>query len=206
MRRHPAVFTLIFLAFTFPLISGCGQRIANQNSKGEAIICFGNSLTEGVGADPGGDFPSLLAKKVKYPVINAGKKGETTRDALRRLNQDVLAKNPKLVIVEFGSNDFLQKIPQEETFKNLDDIVAALTHGGAMVVLVEVRIGLFFDEYYSGFKMIARRRGALLVTNILSGIFNNPNLKSDNLHPNAQGYSLIAERLYRAIAPLLNPS
>jgi lysophospholipase L1-like esterase len=39
---------------------------------------------------------------------------------------------------------------------------------------------------------------------VLSGIITNPRLKSDFIHPNADGYKVIAQRIYRLILPYLN--
>lgn len=191
------------LALSIFMALSCGSDIANRHSAGENIICFGDSITQGVGAQPGEDFPSLLAKKLTQPVINAGIEGETTRDALARLSTDVLEKNPKLVIVEFGGNDYLQKIPKEETLQNLDKLVEAIVAQGAMVVLAQVKTGLLFDDYYKGFKRIAKKHKVLLIPDIMKGILTDPRLKNDYIHPNKNGYEIITERIYSRIAPLL---
>jgi len=171
---------------------------------GETIVCFGDSLTEGFGAGQGEDFPSLLAQKVSLPVINAGVSGDTTADALKRINEDVLAHDPRIVIVFLGGNDFLRKIPKEETFNHLDKITEIILRNNAMVVIVSVRVGFFTDEHAKRFKNLAKERNVLLIPNILKGIINHPDLKSDHIHPNSEGYKIIAERIYKGIEPLLN--
>ena len=198
-HRIGLTFVLIFL-FALP---GCSTPIANLDSSGKNVICFGNSITAGTGAGPGEDYPSILQKKISLPVINAGVPGETTRDALRRIQDDVLSKNPKIVIVEFGGNDYLKKIPREETFRNLEDMVVQIQNSGAVVAIATIRTGLFYDLYAKGFKRIARKRKALLVPDIMRDIFNNPSLKSDYIHPNAQGYKLMAQKIYEHIEPII---
>ena len=37
----------------------------------------------------------------------------------------------------------------------------------------------------------------------MDGIFSNRNLKSDRLHPNEQGYKLIAQKIDKALKPYL---
>lgn len=86
-------------------------------------MCFGDSITYGLGASPGHDYPSLLAKKLNLTVINAGKSGDTTEGALQRIQHDVLDKKPYLVIVELGANDYLKGISAEATLKNLEEII-----------------------------------------------------------------------------------
>ncbi len=184
-------------------MTGCGKMdIANRDNPGRNIICFGDSITEGFGAGAGEDYPSLLRKRVSRPVINAGHSGDTTRDALRRLEADVLAADPYLVIVELGANDYLKQVPRKQTFKNLDEIVSRIQDQGAMVVLAEVRVGLLRDEYYEGLRAIAEKRRALFIPDIMRGITWNTDLKSDGIHPNAKGYAVIAEKIYRYVTAL----
>lgn len=145
-----------------------------------------------------------MSRKLSTPVINAGVGADTTRNALKRIRKDVLERNPRLVIVEFSGNDFLQGIPKQETLDNLDRIVAMIQKKGAMAILVEVRVGYFTDKYLVGFRRIAKKRRALLIPNIMKGIFFNPMLKSDKIHPNDAGYHLMADRIYKEIKPLLD--
>jgi len=186
-------------------LGGCTARpeVANVESRGSAIICFGDSLTKGEGASQGHDYPSLLAQTLRQPVINAGVGGNTTRDALQRLDRDVLARNPRLVIVEFGGNDFLQRLPWAEIFANLDTIVRRIQGAGAMVVLVGVQPGLLGDAARQEYRKIARARRARFVPNILEGILTDPALKRDEIHPNDRGYEKITQRIARAVGPLV---
>ncbi len=186
-------------------VAGCASRldVANRDSHGTTIICFGDSLTQGAGASPEHDYPSLLAKALGREVLNAGRSGETTQEALKRLDADVLSRDPKLVIVEFGGNDFLRQLPRAETFANLDEIVRRIQDRGAMVVLVGVQPGLFGDATRSNYQRIARARHAAFIPNILEGIFTEPQLKSDELHPNDAGYEKIVQRIGQVVTPLL---
>ncbi|MBI3118467.1 MAG: hypothetical protein HYZ00_07260, partial [Candidatus Hydrogenedentes bacterium] len=106
--RHRA-FTV--LAAWLPLVlGGCGvdyDDVANIANTRTAIVCFGDSITHGYGASPGRDYPARLAELLGTPVINAGVDGDTTASALKRLEEDVLIEEPRLVIVELGGNDFL---------------------------------------------------------------------------------------------------
>jgi len=113
----------VFCFLVFLTLIGCAKHeIKNSGTKGKNIICFGDSVTFGYGVGPGQDYPTELAKLLKLPVINAGVDADTTFFALDRLDNDVLVKNPRLVIVEFCGNDFIKKIPREDTLKNLSKI------------------------------------------------------------------------------------
>ncbi|MDD5492415.1 MAG: arylesterase [bacterium] len=181
----------------------CGPKVANISTTGKNIICFGDSLTAGYGANPGEDYPSILAKLLGQPVINAGISGNTTRQALDRLQADVLEKDPKLVIVQFGANDFFRKIPISETKSNLNQIARRIHEKGAMVAIAGVRIGLLVDEYDEVFESVASDTKCIYIPNIIKDIFTDPSKKSDEIHQNAAGYAIIAQRIYERIWPFL---
>jgi len=182
-------------------LAGCFKpEIRNINAQGPNIICFGDSITFGYGANPGEDYPTALAKLVKLPVINAGVDGDTSFAALKRLDQDVLSKHPRLVIVEFCGNDFLKKIPRENTVENLAQIIERIQEKGAMVALVDISAGIFFQEYRQAFKRLAAQKKAIFIPVLLNKIITNPAMKSDFFHPNARGYQVIAKRIHQSIS------
>ena len=185
-------------------LSGCApQEIKNINSRGKAIVCFGDSLTYGYGVERGEDYPGALAKMVSQPVVNAGVNSNTTPEGLLRLNADVLAHDPKLVIIGFGCNDFLKQIPKEVTAENIRTMIDRIQEKNAMVALVDVSAGMLFSEYQPLLRGIAREKGALFIPNVFYNVTTNPSLKSDFVHPNKQGYAIIAKRIFQAIKPFL---
>ena len=172
-------------------------------SAGRTVIAFGDSLVEGRGASPGRDFVSLLSRRLGTRVINAGRSGDTTATALTRLQQDVLSRDPKIVIVLLGGNDYLRGVPVDETFRNLRMIVERIRSRGAAVVLVGVSVGVLADPYAEQYLTIARSTSAGLVPDILDGLLGNRELMADSMHPNDRGYAIIAERLEPVLRELL---
>ena len=205
-RSHPPWGVLLLLiGFVFSSCGGDGfDRIRNLRSAGQTIICFGDSLTEGVGAESGQDYPTVLSRLIATHVINAGHRGDTAAAALDRLARDVLDKTPRLVIVLLGGNDFLRQVPISETKKNMETIVRRIQERGAMVVIVAMKLGLFTDEYGAMMEELAKKFGALLVPQVTKGILTDSKLKSDPIHPNGAGYRLIAERIAEHIKPLID--
>lgn len=184
---------------------GCAKReIKNIDSKGTNIICFGDSITFGYGVEPGEDYTSALAKLMPIPVINMGIDGDTSTEALKRLESDVLGREPLLVIIEFGGNDFLRKIDKEVTLNNVKEMIEKIQAKGAMVAIVDISAGMFLAEYRAAFSKLAREKKAIFIPSILRGIITNPHLKSDFIHPNAEGYKIVAQRIYCSIIPYLN--
>jgi lysophospholipase L1-like esterase len=182
-----------------------GWPRAAPPTTGENIIAFGDSLVAGHGATPGKDFVSVLARRLRTPIVNAGRSGDTTASALDRLNSDVLSRNPRVVIVLLGGNDFLRGVPSEETFRNLSTIVERIRSRGAAVVLVGVSVGLFTDPYDDQYEALARRTSAGLIADILDDILGHSDRMSDSIHPNDRGYEVIADRLEPALRDLIHP-
>ena len=201
--RKNILFVVCGLWFVAGL--GCAKReIRNINSRGTKIICFGDSITFGYGAQTQESYPVVLSKMIQIPVINAGIDGDTTTEALRRFDSDVLERDPLLVIIEFGGNDFLRKIPRTVTVDNIKEMVERAQAKGAMVAIVDISAGMFLGEYHTAFYNLAKESGAIFIPQILNGIITNPSLKSDFLHPNAAGYKIVTQRIYRGIMAYLN--
>jgi len=188
------IATLFLIAATAVVIFFKPSKITNYPSQGNAIIMFGDSLTVGIGASEGNSLPELLSKKINQPIINMGMRGETSRDGLMRVKTDT-DEHPRVVLVLFGGNDYLQEVPSGETFKNIDAIVTKIQQSGAVVVLLGIQGGILSDPYESEFKKIAKNRGALYVKNVLDGIIGNEDLMFDEVHPNDKGYALIAKKI-----------
>jgi len=200
-KNNLLIIGCCLLAF---FLTGCAKRgVKNLDSQGTNIICFGDSITFGYGAGQGEDYPTALAKLVRAPVLNKGIDGDTTSEALKRLQSDVLDREPLVVIIEFSGNDFLRKIPKEITIGNIREMIKRCQSRRAMVVVADISAGLFLKEYRGLLSKLAKEEGAIFISSILGGIITNPSLKSDFLHPNARGYKLIAERIYHALAPYL---
>ncbi len=85
------------------------STITNYPVASGNIVAFGDSLTAGVGATAGRDYVGQLEDILDVSIDNEGVSGDTTRDALLRLDDDVIDKDPEVVIVWLGGNDILQR-------------------------------------------------------------------------------------------------
>jgi len=178
------------------------HEVRNYPSSGTDIIAFGDSLITGVGAFPGRDFVSLLSQKIGQPIVNLGVSGDTAAGGLARLGE-LDAYNPKVVIVLFGGNDYLRRVPQAQTFENLTEIVESIQAKGAIVLLLGIRGGLLNDHFDTEFKKLRNTHDTAYVSDVLEGLLGKQEYMSDEIHPNDAGYARIAERVYPVLAPLL---
>jgi lysophospholipase L1-like esterase len=172
-------------------------------TSGTTIVAFGDSLVTGHGATAGRDFVALLSERLGVPIVNAGRGGDTTESALRRLESDVLARDPRIVIVLLGGNDILRRVPVERTFANLDAIVSRIRQRGAAVVLVGLSLGSVFDPYGSRYAQLAERTSAAYVPDILGDILQQPDRMADAIHPNDAGHRMMADRIEPVLRGLI---
>jgi len=184
------LLVVLFASFTF-------RKFAVKKVEGP-IVFLGNSITAGAGAGPGEDFPSIVARELNVEVVNAGVSGDSVFDALQRLEIDVLAEDPKIVVVELGGNDFLQGTSLDSTFANFEIIMQKLKLSGVKIVIVSVNIPLK-PSYEARQKEMAKKYDGVFVPNILRGVISDPRFMSDSVHPNAMGYQIIAKRVIKGI-------
>lgn len=197
-NRTLIIVVSILIAFFVTLSLLPKRIIANYPSSGRDIIAFGDSLVVGYGAREGGDFVTLLSNKIQIPIINLGKKGDTTADAILRLGE-IDAYNPKVVMILLGGNDFLKKVPIEITRANLEQIIQYIQSKKAVVVLLGVRGGVLKDGFSSMYEDLSQKYNTAYVPDVLKGLVFNTNYMYDAVHPNDAGYRLIAEKIYPVI-------
>lgn len=177
--------------------------IKNLNNPGQTIVAFGDSLTAGYGAPRGASYPDVLAQQLGRPVVNLGLNGDTSAAAVSRLPL-VLEQNPYMVLIEFGGNDFMHGVPFDETERALRELVKSVQAAGAVAVVVDTGGYSQMGRYGRLYKQIAREEGALFVPGILDGIFQRNQYKADPIHPNAAGYKIVADRVYKVISPYVH--
>lgn len=173
--------------------------VGPDKSNYETIVCFGDSLTSGIGASKGMDYPSQLSKMINKPVINAGVPGDTTAGALRRLQRDVLSKDPDIVMITLGGNDLKNGVSKDTAFDNLLKIVDAIQENGAKVIIGGIKFPFRDRGYGKGYQDLADQTGATLIPDIFYDIMGKQKMMSDPIHPNDAGYTLMAQRFYEAL-------
>lgn len=120
---RPFIFAALSLAM-LPSARGEPSPASTESAPGRApatIVCFGDSLTQA-------GYPAELEKILPVRTINAGVRGNTSRQGLKRLERDVLSHKPDVVVVLFGTNDTRVDapkvhVPLPEYEKNLTEII-----------------------------------------------------------------------------------
>lgn len=203
-------FPLRAVAAALLLLAGAGPAIAAGE---RVLVVLGDSLTAGLGVTPDEAYPALLQARLRreglaYRVVNAGVSGDTSAGGRRRLDW-VLRTRPAVVVVALGANDGLRAQPVAALRDNLIAIVTRLRTAGARVLLVGMRLppnygAAYADGFAGTFTEAARATSVPLLPFLLEGVAGDPALnQADGIHPNAAGHRVIAETVWRALAPLL---
>jgi lysophospholipase L1-like esterase len=137
--------------------------------------------------------------------------GEDADDMAKRLEKDVIARRPDVVIWQTGSNDPLRHVPLDRFTRETRDGVAAMRKAGIEVILMEPQWCPRLDKaadstlYRDAIRDIGRqarvdvvRRADLMHDWIREGLLTRKQmLASDGLHMTDGGYALLA----RSVAP-----
>jgi len=167
------------------------------------VLAVGDSLTYGYGAPLDKSYPAQLSQLSGLTVINAGINGETSREGLVRLPKLLETYHPNLTILCFGGNDILQRKPLGELKENLRKMIQTCKDAGSLVLLIAVPdITLFGLEPLDLYEEVAEETGTPLLQGVLSMVLSRPSLKSDQIHPNAQGYMEMARAIHKKLKAL----
>ena len=119
------------------------------------LICLGDSITGSTNLALYPKWSDILqvlcdcaVKDEKIEVLNRGIAGNTTRQVLDRLEDDVITENPDLVVLLIGGNDRGEDsgIDPEETEKNIEEIIDRIQKTGAKILLLNYHL-IIHPEY-----------------------------------------------------------
>jgi acyl-CoA thioesterase-1 len=186
---------------------------ALESATNPLVICYGDSITAGLGLQSGQSFPDALQKDLDrhgyhYKVKNQGTSGATTKDAVAGLSA-ILRLRPEIVIVEFGGNDGLRGLPLELTRRNLDTVLTGLENAHIKILLAGITLPPNFGQDYirqfdQVFRDVAAKHHVAFVPMIYKNLVNVPGtIQADGIHPTAKGSEIIAQTLMPALTPLL---
>lgn len=185
----------------------------NSNDKRLVLVCFGDSLTAGLGTGPGQSYPDYLQADLDklhyhYRVVNEGISGNTTKDGVERL-PEVLALHPAVAVVEFGGNDGLRGLRIEDTRANLDEIVSTLKGAGIKVALAGITLPPDYGEDYirqfdETYNVLAKKYRVPMLPFLLKDVYGVPGMmQRDETHATAKGNVVVAQNVVSLVAPLL---
>ncbi len=215
--------------FLFSVIAIACMAFVKQ--KKQKVIFFGDSITQ-AGVQPGGyimridSMCTAAGLKESYDFIGAGISGNKIYDLYLRIEDDVLAKNPDMVLIYIGVNDVWHKATSgtgtdaDKFTKFYQAVIKKLKDKNIKVVLcTPAAIGEKTDfsnsqdgdlnEYSKIIRGLAEKNGLPVVdlrkTFLEYNLKNNPEnkdrgiLTTDRVHLNAKGNQLVADEMWKLV-------
>ena len=196
------------------LLAGCGS---DRNAAGAChlasdgtVLAIGDSITRGHGAD-GQGYPEQLQTllratpaRASVRVVNMGIDGERSAGLLERIDTALGANTPAVVLITTGGNDLLRKMSEAELRTNLTAIVQRVRTAGAYPVVFAVPrptlvAAAGFGSDHALYEELAEG-GTAVIPEVVGDILAQEELRSDTIHPNQQGYALMAQAAFEAIS------
>lgn len=215
----------------FATFMGCLLLLSFNGDKKKKILFFGDSITE-LGVNKGGYIDIIKEDLVKkglsdqYEIIGAGIGGNKIYDLFLRMDKDVLAQNPDVVVIWVGVNDVWHKASHgtgtdyDKFGRFYDAVVKKLQAKGIKVILVTpAAIGERNDfsneqdgdlNLYSNWIRKYAADNSLGIVDLRKAfhdysVANNPTnaekgiLTNDRVHLNAKGNAFVAEAMWKAL-------
>lgn len=196
------------------------KRYKDANSKLEPpvknearIVFMGNSITD--------SWPESFFEN--KPYINRGISGQTTPQMLIRFRQDVIDLAPKLVVILAGTNDLAGNtgpVTLEMVTNNIESMCELAVANNIKVIICSVLPATIFPwrsevpnpadriiELNKQLKNYAIDKGHIYLDYYSSMMNSEKGLKveyaNDAVHPNEEGYKVMAKLVEKAISKAL---
>ncbi|HEY2620613.1 MAG TPA: GDSL-type esterase/lipase family protein [Acetobacteraceae bacterium] len=211
---------------TAPLLSLPNLLSAVSHGTEGTIVALGSSSTQGaMASDLGHSYPAVLQQALSaglpeahVAVINRGIGGQDAAEELSRLDADVLAVRPQLVIWQVGANGALRNADPSVFRATVTTGVRRMQAAGADVILMDNQQSPallakaaepVFDQELA---QVAKETGASLFSRraLMLGWHHDGAplaqfIAADGLHHNDRGYLCVAQSLAHAILAGLAP-
>lgn len=211
-----ARFITILLLCLLPFTISAQQRIVGSADlpKRTTIVAFGDGFMSGQGVDFYQAFPATLERYLRrngynrLQVFNDSVATDTSEDALNRV-EEVLKRNPDIVLLSFGSNDVLQKKSVNSIYHNLLKVVTILKANNIRVFLIGMKAPKGVDPEYAKklngmYRYLAQKNVLTFYPDFLEGVAGDPRLSgADMRHPNQRGVKIIVDNIGPFVEKLL---
>ena len=215
MTRIGQLVGNLLVALPLLLSSACGGKGGAPMSETSNVVFFGDSLTEGYSLGEAEAYPALIEQKIleaglPFSVVNAGRSGDTTADALPRL-PGAMRGQVALLFIALGTNDVRKRFEIEAIKARFSQIIEEARQISPNTTIVLAGVDAFTGapiEYQNAFKSmlseLATSKGIPYLASPLAGVHGVPALNlPDELHPNAAGHRIIAENVWAFLEPIL---
>jgi acyl-CoA thioesterase-1 len=157
----------------------------------------------------------LEADGYDYQVVNDGESGLTTSGGVARLER-ALALEPEIVVLALGGNDGLRGTPIPVAHENLRTMIRAFRDADSIVILGGITLPRnygpdYISDFESMYVELVEEFEVGFIPFLLEDLVDLDNpadgigryMQGDGIHPTAEGYTIVADTVFRAVEPHL---
>ena len=185
-----------------------------MNIKAIKIVAIGDSITYGYPYESAFSWFNMIPTQLNIKYINRGINGDTTDGMLSRFDRDVVRSEPSHVIIMGGTNDAYAGITADQVINNIRDmVVLALKNNIIPVIGLPIPCNDLAEEkllghYREEMHQFARDHNVEIIDFYKAmveknGIKIKPGLYYDDVHPNKDGYKVMAGVAAKIIVKVL---
>lgn len=179
-----------------------------RNGEEITVAVIGGSITQGSLATANNGYGNTFHQwwtdafpDTKVNFVNAGLGGTTSYLGVHRMDKDLLAYNPDVVVVEFSVND-QDSLFYKETYEDLVRRILKQPNNPAVIQLfmtqdngtsaqaVHLHVGFWYNLPRLSYR-------EMVLPELEKGTFTWKDISPDNIHPNDKGHAMIGEILWR---------
>ena len=198
----------------FRLIVALIVSFMSMTAGAKSIVVLGDSISAGYGIEVAEGWVALLQKKMHdngsdHIFHNESISGDTTAGGLARIDKALTSHKPDIVVIELGANDGLRGLPPQLIKSNLTEIIHHAQNAGAKILLLGMKIptnygSRYINLFYNIYPQLATEQHIPYVPFIMEDVaLNKEMMQQDQLHPNAKGQAIIADKVWTQLVQLL---
>jgi acyl-CoA thioesterase-1 len=213
-RSERGVITFVVMLLALLLAA---PLAAANTPPARTVLVVGDSLSAAYNLSKEQGWVHLMGEKLAkehpgWTVVNASISGETTAGGAARIEADLKAHGPSIVIIELGANDGLRGLDLTQARANLTRMITASQATGAKVLLIGMHIppnyGPDYTQAFHGmFAELAEAHDTALLPFLLEPIASDRDaFLPDNLHPTAEAQPRLLAHVWPQVEALVNSS
>lgn len=210
-RSERGVITFVVMLLALLLSAAVA---ATNPVRERTVLVVGDSLSAAYNLSKEEGWVHLMGEKLAaehpgWTVVNASISGETTAGGAARIEADLKAHEPSIVIIELGANDGLRGLDLAQARANLTRMISASQAAGAKVLLIGMHIppnyGPDYTEAFHGmFAELSEAHDTALLPFLLEPIATDREaFLPDNLHPTAEAQPRLLEHVWPQVEGLM---
>lgn len=193
--------TLMIFSVVACTIEGLTLLPHSERANHSVMYVIGDSITAGLNEE---DilWPTILAESHQVDVINLAQPGAMADSAMKQA-ANIPGDAEGIVLIEIGGNDLLSGRPAETYERDLTKLLEHVSAPNRTLVLMELPLAPFKNEYGQVQRDLAARYNAVFVSKrAFARVLGTADGTLDGIHLSYSGQQLMADVVWNAVQPL----